>query len=571
MAFAVVPRRHRSEPSAGTLVFNPGGPGAPAIVNAGETAKMFGPLLDRRDLLLVDPRGTGRSGALECGAMRQDLGDVFDGAAGVSEAIGSCGRELGARARMYGSAAVADDFEAVRARLGLERLDLWGNSYGTYLMPVYAARHPEHVRSIVLSGAYPLDFDPWGRDRVAATRRAIRLVCERTHRCRGNVVLRDVAALAERLRDRPVAFTVAVGDRQFRARIDERTLAAMTYAAGNAYALGAIPQVAASGRNGDFAQMRRLVENDLLAGAYSVTHPTPAVDSLPQALATECHDFPRAFSLSDTPAVRRADYEQTRGTLDPNRFLPFSPSAWTSSRVGFEAAATCIEWPDDPTAARPIAPGTPMPDVPVLVISGDLDANTPTSAGRKVARQFTHATLAEIPNAGHVPTDTSPCAMKLGMQFVATTAAQPHACAGTGTPPPVAAGTPLRAADLAPVSAAAGTAAQRRALAVVVATATDMQQQAWARTAFGSATGLRGGRYTTHGSGVHLAGVRVVRDAGVSGELTPADKDVTGTLRLTGTGTPDGRLRVHLSGTGESRVTGTLDRRPVTFTFRLAA
>ena len=100
VAFAVVPRRDRSVPSTGTLVFNPGGPGVPTIGGAAETAKMFAPLLDHRDLLLVDPRGTGRSAALECGAMRQDLADVFDGSAGVPKAIGSCGRELGPRARM---------------------------------------------------------------------------------------------------------------------------------------------------------------------------------------------------------------------------------------------------------------------------------------------------------------------------------------------------------------------------------------------------------------------------------------------------------------------------------------
>jgi hypothetical protein len=140
-----------------------------------------------------------------------------------------------------------------------------------------------------------------------------------------------------------------------------------------------------------------------------------------------------------------------------------------------------------------------------------------------------------------------------------------------GTAPPVTPHAPRRAADLAPVPTTTGTAAQRRALAVVVATATDMQQQASARTAFGTATALRGGRYTTQGQRVRLTSVRVVRDASVSGQLTTAAKEVTGTMHLTGIGTPDGRLRVHLSGTGASRVTGTLDRQPVTFTFRLAA
>jgi hypothetical protein len=207
----------------------------------------------------------------------------------------------------------------------------------------------------------------------------------------------------------------------------------------------------------------------------------------------------------------------------------------------------------------------------VLVISGDLDANTPTSAGRKVVRQFAHATLAEIPNVGHVPTDRSPCAMKLGMQFVATRSAKANACTGTGTPPPVAVGAPLRAADLAPVHTATGTAAQRRALAVVVATASDLQQQDRTRAAFGSAAALRGGRYISRGKRVRLGGVRVVRDASVSGELTSAERRVTGTLRLSGSGTPDGRLRVQLSATGASRVAGTLDGRPVHLTFHLAA
>ena len=105
----------------------------------------------------------------------------------------------------YGSAAVADDIDAVRATLGVDKLDLWGDSYGTYLMPVYAARHPEHVRSIVLDGAYPIAFDPWGRDVLRGTRRVIGLVCRRTRRCSGPRVLGQIEQLARRLRRAPRA------------------------------------------------------------------------------------------------------------------------------------------------------------------------------------------------------------------------------------------------------------------------------------------------------------------------------------------------------------------------------
>jgi pimeloyl-ACP methyl ester carboxylesterase len=77
-----------------------------------------------------------------------------------------------------------------------------------------------------------------------------------------------------------------------------------------------------------------------------------------------------------------------------------------------------------------------MPDVPVLVLAGDLDANTPSSAGRHVAREFPRATFAEIPTAGHTPTDT-PCGLELGPRFVSTSSARPMPARAPGTPPPV--------------------------------------------------------------------------------------------------------------------------------------
>ena len=116
----------------------------------------------------------------------------------MTSAIGACGRELGPRVGAYGVAAIADDIDAVRAALGVERLDLWGNSYASYVMTVYAGRHPERVRSIVLSGAYPIAYDVFGLDKLAAARRAVGLMCARTKSCSGRAVLRDVARVAAR-------------------------------------------------------------------------------------------------------------------------------------------------------------------------------------------------------------------------------------------------------------------------------------------------------------------------------------------------------------------------------------
>jgi pimeloyl-ACP methyl ester carboxylesterase len=432
VAYQLIPRSDRSSPAQATILFNPGGPGQAPIGLAGLVRRELAPLLEHRDLLLVDPRGTGRSDALHCRGGRGP-GLAFAAHDAFVRAIGACGRQLGPRARMYGSAAVADDFEAVRAELGIATLDVWGESYGTYLMTVFAARHPEHVRSIVLSGAYPIDFDPWGRDRLAAARHAIALICTRTRTCRGTAVLDDIAHVATRLRQRPVRFTVRFGARRHRVVLDEGALAELVYAGGDPRLLRRVPHAVADARTGDLHPLRRLLSEQRQARAALIADPDAAVlFSVPQSFATQCHDYPRAFSYADALPARRAAYDRALAALDPRPFRPFSPRGW--SRAGVEATDTCLHWPADATAAAPLTPGAPLPDVPVLVLSGDLDTNTPPLAGRQLARQYAHATWALIANAGHTPTAGSACAARLAMRFVTTLTARPKACAAPRRP-----------------------------------------------------------------------------------------------------------------------------------------
>ena len=564
VSYVLLPRRDTSVPSEGTMMLNPGGPGEAASGFAGFLAGAFAAHFERRDLLLVDPRGTGRSDALTCRAF-SDLGLYFAPRNRFIAAIGACGRELGERARHYGSATVADDYDAVRAALGLEQIDFWGDSYGTYLAAVYAGRYPERVRSIVLSGAYPIDFDPYGRDNLAASRGGLRLVCARTRACRPAAVMRDLAAVATRLRRKPVRFTVVAGERRFRVRLDEEILAQLFFTSGNPALYGALPAALAAARDGDLAPLRRVAETRLLGFAAFFKPGTVPRISLAQNAATKCHDYPRTFSYSDSPAVRRAAYARALGELDRRDFAPFSPRAWT--RAVFEAGDACIAWPDDPTAARPLAPGTPMPDVPVLVLSGDLDANTPPPAGRQVADLFPRATQVVIPNAGHTPTG-DPCAVGLALRFVDTLTVEEGACAdadATVVVPRAA----VRAAGLRLVRARAPR-LQRRALAVLAATVADLSARAPELVPWPALTALRGGRYVARRDGtVRLARVRVVRDAVVSGVLAPAERRVTGTVRLDGSGVADGRLRIRLATTGRGRATGMLGGRRVDLAFRV--
>ena len=558
IAFALVPRLDTSQPTLGTIVPNPGGPGVAAISGAeAPDPDRFAPLLDRRDLLLVDPRGTGRSGALECRALGQYF--LFASRTEQLARIGACARELGPRVGLYGTAAVADDIEAVRAALGLERLDLWGDSYGTYLMPVYAARHPEHVRSLVLSGAGPIDFDPWGRDKLDAARRALRLVCARTGACRGQALLDGVARLADRLRRNPIELEIVAGVRRFPAILDEGALAELVFASGQAAAYGRIPAAVASALDGDLAPLRRLFESNTLVFAASLTDPS---FSLAQNFATHCHDYPRVFSYADGVPDRYAAYDAALAALDPDAFWPFTPVGWTLTG---EADATCLEWPDDPTAGSPLPPGTPFADVPVLVLSGDLDANAPSAAGRQAAAQFRRGTFVEIPNAGHTPVAYSACALDLALRFIATFEVNPRRVRAGGD---AAAGRRHRSEACIPAPSGRGRGRQAQRAPGAGSRPRDSRRLARAgRGARGLGQGegasrreLRrpAGRHDPPGRREDRAGrPRVRRSRGRRGRQPRRD------AAAGGSGVPTGRLRVRLAPDGSGRAAGVLGGRAI--------
>jgi proline iminopeptidase len=105
--------------SGPVLVCHPGGPGL--------SSAYFGDLPElaaQRTLVLVDPRGTG-------------------------------GSERPADPSDYDLEQYADDVEALREHLGLERLDLLGHSHGGFVAMAWAGAHPERVARLVLASTTP--------------------------------------------------------------------------------------------------------------------------------------------------------------------------------------------------------------------------------------------------------------------------------------------------------------------------------------------------------------------------------------------------------------------------------
>jgi pimeloyl-ACP methyl ester carboxylesterase len=130
-----------------------GGPGTSAVDLYTSSAGSFGRVRRDRDIVLVDQRGTGRSHRLDCKFGDQDFFESIDQVEVGPENI-RCRDDLSKMSdlRYYTTSIAVRDLDAVRAALGYQRINLYGNSYGTRVAQHYARRFPESTRTLILDG-----------------------------------------------------------------------------------------------------------------------------------------------------------------------------------------------------------------------------------------------------------------------------------------------------------------------------------------------------------------------------------------------------------------------------------
>ncbi len=130
-----------------------GGPGTSAVDLYTSSSGPFERVRRDRDIILVDQRGTGRSNRLDCDYGDQNLFDRIDDVE-VGPANIKCRDELARKSdlRMYTTSVAVRDLEHVRQLFGYQRINIYGNSYGTRVAQHFARRYPKSTRTLILDG-----------------------------------------------------------------------------------------------------------------------------------------------------------------------------------------------------------------------------------------------------------------------------------------------------------------------------------------------------------------------------------------------------------------------------------
>jgi pimeloyl-ACP methyl ester carboxylesterase len=380
----------------GTIMLIAGGPGEASTTVFDLTSDLWRSLFPGYRVVAYDDRGTGDSGRLSCRG---------------AKTAAVCGAAIGPSRVFYGTRENAEDMEAVRLALGVERLGLFGLSYGTKQALAYALAYPSRVERLLLDSVVPVDGpEPLGLHSLRAISSALRSICH-DGACAGfsRDPGADYARLANALAARPLELKVPVyttgwGPQTRRVHLDGRALLGLAITSdlneGLALALPTAVKSALEGRPRQLAHLTALV------GRQTSTDVNSAV-----LHATTCNDGPFPWR-PETPLLGRRAFLASRvASVARDSLGGFG--AWAARG----SAADCLGWPS-PGAPALAAAGT-VPDVPVLVLAGDRDVRTPWPDGAEVARRFPQGRLLLAPGVGHMAVSSSTCVQRAVRSWMA--------------------------------------------------------------------------------------------------------------------------------------------------------
>ena len=556
VGFEYYPRSDLSHARLGTILPQEGGPGYSSTGTRDYYLAIFDALRDRRDVLIVDKRGTGLSDPIDCADLQTGSTDL--------DAVAACARQLGPTAWFYGTDYAANDIIAVMDALDIDDADFYGDSYGTFVGQVLAGLYPHRLRSIILDSAYPVRApDPWFATDWAAAWSGIDVSCARSPSCssQGGAASSRMQRIIDVVRTHPIRGDAPDGNGDLQATtIDTASLINLIDAAG--YGPPVYRDLDAAARawleSRDPLPLLRLVAEQ---NTVTVDLPIDFSDGLYEAVT--CTDYPMLYNLATPRAVRNREYaaalEDAREHR-PNLFAPFSVDEGIDSMVYITPLDSCLPWPVPPKNLAPGAPGAPLPPsahfpaVPTLVLSGDLDSITSVTDANETAGQFPNAVHVVVPNLGHVVADSDEIGCTLGIvhRFVKNLAPGNIDCVQKVRPVRTVPRFARTAGELAPLKALKGdktTDAQRRVAAAGLETVGDVIARYYVTFNFVD-SGLRGGKLTyvatDTGYDFTLEGFKWTEDVAVTGTVSwdQTTNVITAQVILKTAGTQVGSLQI---------------------------
>jgi len=537
----LVKRREAKRATRPPLVLLAGGPGQSATAAfAGSSLGAVDTALRSRDLIVLDQRGSGRSGLLRCRALeRSNILRAADAAA-------RCAGSLGARRAFYTSRDTADDLEAVRVALGVPKLALFGVSYGTRTATAFALRHPGSVDRLILDSVVETDGpDALYGTTFSAISRVLGALCANACGRITDDPARDVNALVQRLARGPLkGRVVGARGRAKTARFGRFALFSVLLAGDfDAGMRAALPGAVRAGLGGDAAPLLRLGRRafELEGGAFAPRELSTALYA-----STTCEEANLPWARAAPFSVRRDQAATAAAARPDSSFYPFDRASALESDI----IDICSRWPEAP--AEPVPGPGPLPDVPALLIEGGNDLRTPVEAARTVAAQLPRSRLVVVPGVGHstLGVDPTRCSARAFARFVNGGQVATR-CAGARRLP-VRPTPPRSLAEVEPLPGAGGL--RSRAAAAVLQTLADVADDANTRlvtlpflASRVRGGGLRGGRYELglRRGLLRLRGVRFVSNLAVGGSVRRfAASSQRGRVRVRGPRGARGVLRI---------------------------
>ena len=415
LAVAVV-RSTAPSPEPDPVVYLAGGPGAAAF----DTLPIWieSSIRRERDIVLFDQRGTGYSRpALLCPGLSgaslafsltplapEEMAETYrDRASECATELRSQGIDLAA----YSTAQNADDVEALRVALDIERWNLYGISYGSRLALEVMRRHPTAIRSAVLDSVYPPEVITYEESaaNLAAARDALYAACEADAAC--HATYGDLDDLTERASARyagrfVVTSIAAEYGGRYAVDVTERTAPALVIAGLMAGDPSSLPLELAALAAGNHAFL-----------SYgTVTDDDVAED---MRLSIECAER-MAYADERRLAADRAAHPELGALL-----------------AALPEQSACAVWPVPPAGESLRA--AVRSDIPTLLISGTLDATTPPRYGAAALDGLPNGHHVILPVRGHAGGLTDSCAGGIRDRFLADPAAAPDtACTAEPAP-----------------------------------------------------------------------------------------------------------------------------------------